>query len=55
MIKTRGNGHKLKNHDIPSEKKKAFTEGGQTLTQLAGKDCELSILGDIQSPSGHSR
>ena len=45
----------IKNYEIPPEKKKhIYCESCHTLAQLAERDCGLSILGDIQSLTGHS-
>jgi len=29
-------------------------EGGQTLAQVVHRGCAVSLLGDIQNPTGHS-
>jgi len=41
--------------EVPSEHQETLFqwEGGQTLTQVAQRGCEVSILGDIQKPPGH--
>ena len=42
--------------EVPSEHQETFLhrEGDQVLGQVAQGRCRVSILGDIQKPSGHS-
>ena len=43
------------NMEIPLKHNKPlfYCEGGQTLEEVAWRGCGVSILGDIQNPSGH--
>lgn len=43
---SRGNGHRLKQKNVPFERE-------ETLTQIDQEGCRVSILGDIEKASGH--
>lgn len=56
----RGNGHKLKNREVPSEHEKTllYCEDNRTLEQIAQRGWGISISADIQietqeAPSEH--
>jgi len=52
--RTRGNGHALKHRRLLLNIRKHFhCEGDRMLAQVAYRGCRLSILEDIQKPSGH--
>ena len=54
--RTRCKGRKLKDVKFHLSGTKIFfcCEDGQTLEQAAQRACEVSVLGNIQDPTGHS-
>lgn len=50
---TKGNRQKMKHREFPPNIKVLYCKCDQALGEVAQRCCGVSLLGDIQKPSGH--